>query len=196
MILSNVEILKGIRDKQFSISKLAGLDPAKSPFNTSAVDLTLSSEIVIPKFEVPIQLDLRKPGIAKLLAQNSTSVIITECQPYALKHGLLVLGKTNESVSFPLTAGAGCYSARVEGRSSIARCGILVHFTAPTIHAGFEATITLEIINLGYADFLLYPGLKICQLIIEEVKGIPAEAPNQFKGQQDAVGVVTSADKH
>jgi dCTP deaminase len=192
MILSNIEILKGIQVKSFSISKLAGTDPAKSPFNTSAVDLTLSSEIVVPKFEVPIKLDLRKSGIAKLLSQNSKSVIITEDQPYALKNGQLVLGKTCESVSFPLTGGEYCYSARVEGRSSIARCGVLVHFTAPTIHAGFEGTITLEIINLGCADFLLYPGLKICQLIIEQVKGIPTEAPNQFKGQHNAVGVVAS----
>lgn len=74
MILSNVEILKGIKEKSFSITKLASFDPTQSPFNTSAIDLTLSSEIVIPKFEVPIQLDLRKPGIAKLLSQNSKSV--------------------------------------------------------------------------------------------------------------------------
>src|ERR1700733_13799217 len=118
MILSNVEILKGIAEKSFSISKLSGLDPTKSPFNTSAVDLTLSSEIVVPKFEVPIQLDLRKSGIAKLLSQNSKSIIITDEQPFLLKNGELVLGKTNESVAFPLAGGEFCYSARVEGRSS------------------------------------------------------------------------------
>jgi dCTP deaminase len=189
MILSNVEILKGIRGGCFSISKLSGLDPRQSPFNTSAVDLTLSSEIVIPRFDVPIQLDLRKSGIAKLLSQHSKSITITDEQPFLLKNGELVLGKTNESVSFPLTGGKFCHSARVEGRSSIARCGVLVHFTAPTIHAGFEGTITLEIINLGPADFLLYPGLKICQLIIEQVKGIPTDAPNQFKGQNKAAGL-------
>jgi dCTP deaminase len=193
MILSNVEILKGITEKSFSITKLSGLDPTKSPFNTSAVDLTLSSEIVIPKFDVPIQLDLRKPGIAKLLSQNSKSITITDEQPFMLTNGQLVLGKTNEAVAFPLIGGEYCYSARVEGRSSIARCGVLVHFTAPTIHAGFEGTITLEIINLGPADFLLYPGLKICQLIIEQVKGIPTDAPNQFKGQCKAAGVVANS---
>jgi dCTP deaminase len=135
-------------------------------------------------------LDLRKNGIAKLLSQNSKSVTITEAQPYSLTHGQFVLGKTYESVSFPLSGNDFCYSARVEGRSSIARCGVLVHFTAPTIHAGFEGTITLEILNLGPADFLLYPGLKICQLIIEQVKGIPTDAPNQFKGQTKAAGVI------
>ena len=73
------------------------------------------------------------------------------------------------------------------------RCGILIHFTAPTIHAGFEGTITLEIINLGPIEFLLYPDMRICQLIIEEVKGIPTDAPNQFRGQKDAVGVLPPA---
>ena len=62
-------------------------------------------------------------------------------------------------------------------------------FTAPTIHAGFEGTITLEIINLGFAPFLLRPDLSICQLIIEEVKGLPTLAPNQFLGQSTPEGL-------
>jgi dCTP deaminase len=145
---------------------------------------------VVPVFDVPVQIDLRKPGIAKLLAKHSRSITITEEQPFSLEYGKLILAKTNESVSFPLSGDGFCYSARVEGRSSIARCGILVHFTATTIHAGFEGTITLEMINLGPVNFLLYPGLKFCQLIIEEVKGIPTNAPNQFKGQNSAAGII------
>jgi dCTP deaminase len=194
MVLSNKEIVAGIKRGSFSISPLNLHDPASAPFNTSAVDLTLDSEIVVPDFgNVPIQLDLRKPGIAKPLSQNSKQVQITNDQGYALKNGMLVLGKTAEVVDFPLVGKDGCcYSARVEGRSSIARCGILVHFTAPTIHAGFQGTITLEIINWGPAEFLLYPGLRICQLIIEEVKGIPTDAPNQFKGQHNVVGLTDS----
>jgi hypothetical protein len=70
MILSNIEILNGIKSRKFSISPLAGEDPTEAPFNTSAIDLTLSSEIVVPNFnEAPLQLDLRKPGIAKLLSK-------------------------------------------------------------------------------------------------------------------------------
>ena len=189
MILSNIEILNGIKNGCFSISPLMGNDPTQAPFNTSALDLTLAPEIVIPKFDIPIQLDLRKPGIAKLLTQNSSKITLTSQQGFALKQNQLVLGKTAETVDFPLAGKEFCYSARVEGRSSIARCGVLVHFTAPTIHAGFQGTITLEIINLGPADFLLYPGLNICQLIIEEVKGIPSDAPNQFKGQTTPAGL-------
>ena len=102
----------------------------------------------------------------------------------------MILAQTFENVNFPLNSeGEVTYSARVEGKSSLARCGILIHFTAPTIHAGFSGPITLEIINLGPFTFLLSPGMYICQLIIEEVKGTPLSAPNQFSGQSTPAGL-------
>jgi dCTP deaminase len=188
MILSNVEILRCIERGLFSITNLADSDPTKSPFNTSAVDLRLGSEILVPDESPPVQLDLRKSGIAKYWAQHSKSHRITEHQPFSLRQNKLVLANTLETVDFPLHATDICYSARVEGKSSLARCGILVHFTAPTIHAGFSGRITLEIINFGSHDFLLYPEMYICQLIIEEVKGCPVQTPNQFRGQQNPAG--------
>jgi hypothetical protein len=84
-------------------------------------------------------------------------------------------------------------AARVGGRSSFARCGVLVHFTAPSIHAGFVGTITLEIMNLG-PHAMLRPGMKICQLILEQVEGFPADAPSQFHGQRRRE--VFTADQH
>jgi len=190
VILSNVEIVRCLSEAAFSITPIPGTDPTQPPFNTSAVDLRLGDEILVPDKSAPIQLDLRKPGIAQFWAKHSVQHKITEAQPYSLVPEKLVLARTLESVSFPLNSTGICYSARVEGRSSLARCGILVHFTAPTIHAGFSGSITLEIINFGAHDFLLIPGMSICQLIIEEVKGCPVEAPNQFKGQANPAGTV------
>ncbi len=191
MILSNVEILAAIQRGEISITGLAGSDPAEKPFNTSAVDLRLGKEISIPRTKLPVQFDLRHGGIASILAANSDTKIIDHDQGFSLKPGTFILASTIEKVSFPITDGQ-CYSARVEGKSSLARCGILVHFTAPTIHADFSGPITLEIINLGPIGFLLYPEMYICQLIIEEVRGRPVNAPNQFSGQTNAAGVVTS----
>jgi dCTP deaminase len=54
------------------------------------------------------------------------------------------------------------YAARVEGRSSHARRGILVHFTAPTIHSGFKGPIALEIKNLRATAIDLTPNVYIC----------------------------------
>ncbi len=187
MILTNVAILKAIKAGNLAIDGLVGLDPSKSPFNTTAVDLSLGDSISVPN-SGPAAFDLRKPGIATYLHDNSKHHALLDSQPYPLAPQQLVLGQTKESVNFPIRPKKPCYCARVEGRSSIARCGILVHFTAPTIHAGFEGKITLEIINLGASDFLLYPGMPICQLIIEEVSGTPLDAPNQFKHQQTPAG--------
>lgn len=190
MILSNVEILNAIRSNRISIIPLAGDDPSQPPFNTSAIDLRLGTEVTVPRTTSPVQLDLRKPGIARFLHANSEKSTISERQPYSLGKNEMVLGQTLEKVAFPVHQDGVCYSARVEGKSSIARCGILVHFTAPTIHAGFEGHITLEIINLGPFDFLLIPQMAICQLIIEEVKGTPVDAPNQFRGQTTPAGII------
>lgn len=190
MILSNTEILNCIQKGLFSIDPLDGFDPSDKPFNTSAIDLRLGDEVLVPKNKEPIQLDLRKPGIAHFLFQNSDRHKITENTPYSLKKGEFILISTYEKVCFPLNNTGISYSARVEGKSSIARCGVLIHFTAPTIHAGFEGPITLEILNLGPNDFLLTPKMYICQLIIEEVKGCPTISPNQFSGQNSPAGVI------
>ena len=60
--------------------------------------------------------------------------------------------------------------------------------TAPTIHAGFAGTITLELINLGPIPILLYPGSPICQLIVEQVLGVPFRNDSQFQNQNRAGG--------
>ncbi len=190
LILSNTKILECIKQGLFSIDPLENFDPANDPFNTSAIDLRLGNEVLIPNDSSPIQLDLRKSGIARFLYQNSDRHTITENTPYSLKKGQFILISTFEKVKFPLNNSGICYSARVEGKSSIARCGVLIHFTAPTIHAGFEGPITLEILNLGPNDFLLTPKMYICQLIIEEVSGSPSTTDNQFSGQNSPAGVV------
>src|SRR5262249_43309672 len=122
----------------------------------------------------------RRGGFANLFARNSESRQITEDQPFVLKPDFFVLGKTLEHITLPLS---GKLAARIEGRSSFARCGLLVHFTAPTIHAGFKGTITLELVNLGPIPISLYPGMYICQLILEQVDGEPYENESQFQGQ-------------
>ena len=101
-----------------------------------------------------------------------------------------MLGKTLEHVTLPLVPGGVSLAARVEGKSSYARCGLLVHFTAPTIHAGFTGTITLELINLGLCNISLYPHTPICQLILEEVSGVPVWNDSQFQGQTAPGGTV------
>ena len=156
----------------------------KCPYQSSSVDLRLGTQIGYFNEGIPAQIDLRKGEFNKIFGPLSSIRQLTEDQPFVLRPGKLVLGTTLEHVSFPLQPeGTPSLAARVEGKSSYARCGLLVHFTAPTIHAEFDGTITLELINLGPLDIALYPHMPICQLIIEQVHGTPFSNVSQFQGQ-------------
>lgn len=190
MILSNVEILKAMGRGEIIIDPSPiDRNPAKPPFNTSSIDLRLGSQILIPQ-ERPVILNPSQGGISRYLAANHETITLTKQQPYVLEPNKFLLGKTREKIKFPIHDEGSYYAARVEGKSSLARCGILIHFTAPTIHSGFEGTITLEIINLGVDSFVLNLDMYICQMIVEEVKGRPIKVPSQFSGQNTPAGLL------
>lgn len=193
MVLSNTEILRALVEGRIFIEPRPHPEAPEigheCPYQTSSVDLRLAEEITYFNEGLPINIDLRRGKFSTLFMPNSQILRISKEQPYALMPGKLVLAQTMERISLPiLDDGRGCLAARVEGRSSYARCGVLVHFTAPTIHAGFSGTITLEIINLGPMPVLLYPEAPICQLIVEEVSGIPFRNDSQFQFQNRAGG--------
>jgi dCTP deaminase len=190
MILSNVAIHHALDRGWIKISpepspRLPSPSGPKCPYQTSAVDLHLGNEIAFFKQKLAFNIDLRKGDFNSAFAPNSETIIITEEQPFLLKPNKLVLGKTLERVELPLGVPGNEFplAARIEGKSSYARCGLLVHFTAPTVHAGFSGTITLELINLGPLDIALYPNMPICQLIVEQVVGMPFQNDSQFQNQ-------------
>jgi dCTP deaminase len=98
-----------------------------------------------------------------------------------------ILGITAERVSLPV---ASRLAARVEGRSTLARLGMSVHVTAPTIQSGFSGHITLEITNHGGLSIRLRPGLRVCQLIVEQVFDTPSKAiSTAFQNQTSSTGL-------
>lgn len=195
MILSNVEIHRALDDGRLVITP----EPLPRhptigehcPYDTHSVDLKLADEISVPR-EGQFTYDLTQPGrIADTIAGHSEQKKLTKEQPFNLPPFRFVLGRTVERIELPIAPEAStCLAARIEGKSSRARFGILVHFTAPTVHPGWAGTLTLEIINLGPANVLLVPGMYIGQLIIEEVKGCPVDRPSEFQGQSTPVGAV------
>lgn len=194
MILSNVEIQRAMQEGRLVIDPVPFPDrPLEAglycPFQTSSVDLRLGDEISYFRDGLAINIDLRCGTFPTLFLQNSQMLTITEDQPFRLAPGRFVLGKTRERVEFPVMQdGRTSLAGRVEGKSSYARCGVLVHFTAPTIHAGFAGTITLELANLGPLPVMLYPNAPICQLVVEEVLGTPFRNDSQFQNQRRAGG--------
>jgi dCTP deaminase len=192
MILSNVSIQRALDSGHLLIDPQplprqpdVGCD---CPYQTSAVDLTLGDEIAWIKENLPINIDLRAGGLARLLAANSESRKLAGDECHVLPPKRFVLGRTREISALPITEEGPWLAARVEGRSSYARCGLLVHFTAPTIHAGFRGTLTLEIMNFGTYPISLYPFTPICQLIVEQVDSKPFGNESQFQGQTSATG--------
>ncbi|RIK74384.1 MAG: dCTP deaminase [Planctomycetota bacterium] len=189
MILSNVEIHRALDEGRLVIEpQPSPRSPTANatddcPYQTSSIDLRLANEISYFREGLPLDINLSRGGFARLFGPMSESVKISEGQPFVLRPNHLVLGRTLERVELPIVANGQSLAARVEGKSSYARCGLLVHFTAPTIHSGFAGTITLELINLGPCNISLYPGAPICQLIVETVLGTPFRNDSQFQGQ-------------
>lgn len=177
------------REIKLSIEKeLIRIDPKPGPnaFSSTAVDLTLDpniTEFISPSGGVEYVID---PGHAEFnpeatLAHVSVKRVIDATDGYLLKPNHLVLAWTKEYVNL---VSHNRIAARVEGKSSLARLGLGVHITAPTIHAGFAGQIRLEMVNHGKVPVRLRVGMRICQLIFEQTLGTPDKGyQGQFSGQ-------------
>lgn len=120
----------------------------------ASIDLTLGSEFqVMPETTNEI-IDVAKP-VDHLFnrVQQSTDY------PFVLTPGSFVLAHTEEVVNIP-----GNISARIEGKSSLARLGLVIHTTAGFIDPGFSGQVTLELKNLTPVPIKLYVGMKIGQI--------------------------------
>jgi dCTP deaminase len=76
-----------------------------------------------------------------------------------LHPGEFVLGATYERIALP-----DDIVARIEGKSSLGRLGLVIHATAGFIDAGFDGDVTLELSNVATLPILLYPGMRVAQL--------------------------------
>lgn len=80
-------------------------------------------------------------------------------EPFILHPGEFVLGATYEKVTLPADI-----AARLEGKSSLGRLGLLTHSTAGFIDPGFSGHVTLELSNMATLPIMLWPGSKVGQL--------------------------------
>jgi dCTP deaminase len=198
MILCEREIQALVRNK------LVVIDPCPPPdskrWSSTALDLTLHDIVLewivdrapptggkageVSPFEDTFNVQEMMDD-----ARYARKVPIPQGDGYPLRPGGFILGFTVEKVRIPHECRI---AARVEGKSSLARIGLGVHVTAPTIHAGFGAEqgkpllpIQLEIFNLGPWRINLKAGMRICQLIFEEVREVPSAGyQGQFGAQQ------------
>ncbi len=106
-------------------------------------------------------------------------------EPFILHPGEFVLGSTYEVVTLPDDV-----AARLEGKSSLGRLGLLTHSTAGFIDPGFSGHVTLELSNVANLPIKLYPGMKIGQICVLQLTS-PAEHPygsdkygSRYQGQR------------
>ena len=122
----------------------------------------------------PASIDVRLDRLFRLFDNHRYSVI----DPAADQShpGEFVLGATYELVTL-----GDDIAARLEGKSSLGRLGLLTHSTAGFIDPGFSGHVTLELSNTATMPILLYPGMKIGQLCFFDLSS-PAEHPYGSEG--------------
>jgi dCTP deaminase len=124
-------------------------------------------------------------------------VEVTSDETFVLHPGEFVLGSTYEVVSLP-----DDIAARLEGKSSLGRLGLLTHSTAGFIDPGFSGHVTLELANVATLPIKLYPGMKIGQLCFFRLSS-PADNPygsakygSRYQGQRGPTPSRSHANFH
>ncbi|TMK32150.1 MAG: dCTP deaminase [Actinobacteria bacterium] len=175
MILSDIDIRKEIESGRIVIDPF---DPAS--IQPSSVDLHVDNRFrVFANSRYPY-IDVKKemPGLTEV-------VEVAEPDPFILHPGEFVLGSTLERVAIP-----DDMVARLEGKSSLGRLGLLIHSTAGYVDPGWDGYLTLELSNVANLPITIYPGMKIGQISFFRLT-TPAERPygstetrSKYQGQR------------
>ncbi|MGW5192411.1 dCTP deaminase [Kribbella sp. NPDC004138] len=175
MLLSDRDILAELDAKRVQ------LDPFEAAMvQPSSVDVRLDRFFrVFENHKYPhIDPSEEQPDLTRLVEPEGD-------EPFILHPGEFVLGSTYELVTLPDDV-----AARLEGKSSLGRLGLLTHSTAGFIDPGFSGHVTLELSNVATLPIKLWPGMKIGQLCFFRLSS-PAEHPygsakygSRYQGQR------------
>lgn len=157
MILSDRDITAKIESGEIVIE--SPKEDWKKQIGASSMDMRLGKYFKIYEHGKYPVLDPSKMNGEEEITRL---IEVPEGEAFIVQPGEFVLGVTMEKVSLP-----NDIVARVEGRSSLGRLGIIVHSTAGFVDAGFAGTITLEITNINRMPVALHPGMRVCQLAFE-----------------------------
>jgi dCTP deaminase len=175
MILSDVDIRKEIEAGRIVID----------PFDETCIQPSSIDVHVDTQFRV--FANSRYPYIdVKTEMPDLTEVVeVGGGEPFILHPGEFVLGSTLERVALP-----DDMVARLEGKSSLGRLGLLIHSTAGYVDPGWDGYLTLELSNVANLPITIYPGMKIGQISFFRLS-TPAERPygsrhtrSKYQGQR------------
>lgn len=164
--------------------------PANEKISGATVDVRLGNSFRVFREHSTPYIDLSGPReevTAQLEKVMSEEIIISDDEAFFLHPGELALATTFESVTLPANI-----VGWLDGRSSLARLGLMVHVTAHRIDPGWEGKIVLEFFNAGKLPLALRPKMAIGALSFEVLSGEAARPYNarkdaKYKNQQSAV---------
>ena len=175
MILSDKSIREALSSGRIIIDPLD-----ESCIQPSSIDVKVSNLFRVFRNHTSAVIDVKKD-----LTDLTELVEVPQDGVFMLHPGEFVLGSTLERVAI-----ADDLVARVEGKSSLGRLGLLIHSTAGFIDAGFDGHITLELSNVANLPITLYPNMKIGQVSFMTMT-TPAENPygkgargSKYQGQR------------
>ena len=148
-MLSDVDIKNALKEKLIEIDPLE-----ESYIQPSSIDLKVGADFRVFENHKYSHID------PKAEQQDLTSLVTaSEAEPFVLHPGEFVLGTTFEKVSL-----SNKVVARLEGKSSLGRIGLLIHSTAGFVDPGFSGYLTLELSNVANLPIMIYPEMKIGQI--------------------------------
>ena len=125
-------------------------------------------ELLWPRLELALELlwlaTLPVIDVKQNLEELTELVEADDERPFILHPGEFVLGSTSERVAIPHDL-----VARLEGKSSLGRLGLLIHSTAGFVDAGWDGQLTLELSNVANLPITLYPEMKIGQISFQQM---------------------------
>ena len=178
-----------------------GIDPWDPALvQPASIDLRLGDSFRVFHNHRASAIDLRDPPTGL-----TEEVVIDGDESFVIHPGEFCLGRTLEWVELP-----DDIVARIEGKSSIGRLGLIVHATAGFCDPGWRGTLTLELNNLTRVPIKLYPGLLIAQLSFmgldrpaqrpygspelgSHYQGQRAATESRYQGERDGSGESSSA---
>ncbi|MCW3173992.1 dCTP deaminase [Shewanella subflava] len=172
--------------------------PPADAISGVSVDVRLGNQFRVFQDHTAPYIDLSGPSVEMQAALDrvmSDKIHIAEGEAFFLHPGELALAVTLETVTLPANI-----VGWLDGRSSLARLGLMVHVTAHRIDPGWQGKIVLEFFNSGKLPLALRPGMTIGALNFERLSGPVARPYNQrktakYKDQQDAVASRISQDE-
>ncbi|TDQ59898.1 dCTP deaminase [Mesocricetibacter intestinalis] len=164
--------------------------PDNDKINGATIDVRLGNSFRVFREHSAPYIDLSGPReevSAQLERVMSEEIILADDEPFFLHPGMLALATTLEVVKLPADI-----IGWLDGRSSLARLGLMVHVTAHRIDPGWEGKIVLEFFNSGRLPLALRPNMVIGALSFEVLSGAALRPYNcrrdaKYKNQQSAV---------